>query len=112
MSRLATTHRFPASAIVRRHGRCHAAHARRACPPGSEIPRRIDVGVNLVTTPFAAEDGLLGPIAPLRMSAPAATLARMPWIFLNDLDTGQCRLVADEAQQLRERPTGDHPIDL
>src|SRR5512135_996252 len=104
-------HRFPAF-DVGASGRCHPAHARGACPPGREVPRRIQVGVDLETAALAPEEILAWPVAPLGVAATRAALRGVPRVFLDDLDAGQCRLVPEEREQLREWPRVEHSADL
>src|SRR5260370_19970938 len=111
MTILANHHRFPAFG-VNAPGRYHAAHARRACPPGREIPRRVQVGVGLITAGLALEASLAGPVAPRGVATTAAPLTGVARIFLHDLDTSDGGLVAEERDQLGEGPRVQHPADL
>ena len=93
-------------------GLSHGAHARRACPFGSEITGRVQVGVQRVATCAALKDGLGLPVLALGMSTTTTTLTRMPGVFFDHLHSSQCRFVGDEVEQLRKRPAMHHPVDL
>lgn len=105
MSNMAT-HPFPAQ------GRCHIAHTRRACPPSSEITSRIKVCVAFVTTLFALELRLLGPVLAFGMPTLRTGLRGMPGVFFCDPNACESSLVANHVQKLGKRPGVDHPVDF
>ena len=90
--------RFPAQ------WRYHIAHAWGACTPSSEVPRRIQVGVDLETASLAFEEGMLRPVATLGVATAGAALRRVLRVFLDDLHIDQCRLVPDEVHPRRAQP--------
>src|SRR5712691_2960099 len=99
-------HHFP----VQR--RSNSAHARGACPFGSEIPCGVQVGVESVATRTALKCGLCLAVLPLRVATTATALRGMARIFFNHLYACQCCFVVDEGEQLGKRPTMHHAVDL
>lgn len=89
-------------------GRSHGAHARGACPFGSEIAGRVQVSVSRVATGTALKDRLGLAVLALGMSTAATPLAGMPGVFFDHLNTSECRFVGEEVEQLGKRPTVHH----
>jgi len=61
--------------------------------PSSEVPRRIQVGVDLDTASLAFEEGLLRPVVTLGVTTAGAALRRVLRVFLDDLSIDQCHLL-------------------
>ena len=100
------THPFPVL------GRCHIAHAQRACPPSSEITSRIEVCMAFVITFFALELCLFLSVFSFGMSTPRTSLAGMPGIFFRYSNTHKGSFIAYHVQKLGERPGMKHPVYL
>ena len=65
-----------------------------------------------VAAGFAAKRRLSWAVAAFAMLAAATSLTGMPWVFLDDSDTGQGHLVADQGKELGKRPGVQHAVDL
>src|SRR6266498_2269094 len=93
-------------------GRGHSAHARGACPFGSEIAGCIQVCVYGVATRLTVKHGLGLAVFSLCVATAATALAGMPGVFFDHRYTYQRSLVMDEVKKLRKRPAMYHAVDL
>src|SRR3990167_4125667 len=93
-------------------GRSHGAHARGACPFGSEITRGVQICMQRVATGHTSKSSLSLPVLPLGMPTTTTTLTGISGVFFDHLHASQRSLERDEVKQLRKRPTVNHSIDL